>query len=428
MAAPSTCAEFLYLIRESGLLGTSVLDGLIDKFPDGNSESPTSLASALVRKGTLTEFQAEQLLQGRAHGFHLGGYVILERLGCSRMSTVLLCRQQSLDRLVAVKLLSTSKAAANERMLQRFYREARATASLHHPHIVRAYDVEENERGHLLIMEYVEGLSLEALVQQHGPLPPLRAAHYIRQAALGLAAAHDKGIIHRDVKPANLLVDREGTVKVLDLGLALLADDESVLTQGVLGSVDYLAPEQSIDSHTVDERADVYGLGATFYFLLTGAPPVTGTTPVQRALSHRRGSYPPIHTLRQDVPEGLQAVVSYMMSRSLEHRYPSAAAVAEALEPWTKQRIDPPSKAELPRLGPAVQRILSAKNSSKAAIRRPVPAPPPAPAPVVETATPEPTTASPAVAAPAPAISLGRRLLWWLLVGALAGALWSRLG
>src|SRR5262249_21157784 len=158
----------------------------------------------------------------------------------------------------------------------RFYREAQATASLDHPHIVRAFDVEDNERGHMLIMEYVDGVSLQALVAEREPLCPVRAAHYIRQAALGLQAAHEKGIIHRDVKPANLLVDREGVVKLLDLGLALLADDECVLTNGVLGTVDYLAPEQSMDSHNVDARADIYGLGATFYFLLTGKPPVSG--------------------------------------------------------------------------------------------------------------------------------------------------------
>jgi serine/threonine protein kinase len=444
MTAPSTREEFLALVRESGLLTVARLDAALDQLAcPALPEQPAELASALVKQGALSDFQAHQLLQGRSRGFTIGRYVILEHLGTTRMSTVLLCRHPSLERLLAVKDITPSKAAGYGR-LQRFYREARATASLDHPHIVRAYDIEETDRGHLMVMEYVDGTSLSSLVTEHGPLPPLRAAHYIRQAALGLAAAHEKGIIHRDVKPANLLVDREGTVKVLDLGLALLADDECVLTQGMLGSADYLAPEQSVDSHTVDARADVYGLGATFYSLLTGAPPVSGRTPMERALCHRTRAYRPVGSFRSDVPEGLEAVVAYMMARTLEHRYPTMMAVAEALEPWTKEPIAPPTETEMPRLSPAIRQLLAVKAALNGVGRASVPPSRTIPSlQAPQLAKPKAGSGHhpvnkisrevPAVVAPKStdeALSHGRggRWFWWLAAAAAVGALWYHLG
>jgi serine/threonine protein kinase len=354
MPAPSTSEEFLGLVRRSGLLPH--LDAYLSQ-PTSPAPSPTpqDLAGALVRDGLLTDFQANQLLEGRSRGFTLGRYLILDRLGATRMSTVFLCQDQTLGRLVAVKVLSHARAA-NEDLLKRFYREARAAASLRHEHIVRAYDVEEAERGHLLVMEYVDGVSLEALVTGHGPLAPLRAAHYVRQAALGLRAAHEAGIVHRDVKPGNILVDRGGTVKVLDLGLALLADEEVQLTCSVLGSVDYLAPEQGVDSHAVDARADIYSLGATFWFLLTGAPPFTGATVMDRARAHRSQALRPIRSVRPEVPAGLEAILMRMLAREPQDRHPTAAAVVEALAPWTKQKVDPPPEREMPTVRRALRR------------------------------------------------------------------------
>ncbi len=330
--------------------------------------NPTSRPSlpALVRGGLLTDFQAEQLLHGRSKGFMLSKYLILERLGMTRMSTVFLCQHQAMNRVVCVKVLSQDRAA-NPARLQRFYREARAAASLDHPHIVRAHDVEEIDRGHLLIMEYVDGPSLEGLVNDHGPLVPLRAAHYIYQAALGLHHAHEKGLVHRDVKPGNFMVDRTGTVKVLDLGLALFNDEESELTQAVLGSVDYLAPEQGVDSHAVDARADIYGLGATFWFLLTGAPPYGGNTLTERVLAHRTRRLKPLGTICPNAPAGLEVIITRMMAKNPEDRYPSAAAVAEVLKPFIEQAVAPPTEAEIPRFSRLTQKLLAPEAAADSA-------------------------------------------------------------
>src|SRR5262249_44283524 len=156
--------------------------------------------------------------------------------------------------------------------------EARAVAALDHPNIVRAYDIDQDENLHFLVMEYVDGANLQDLVKKSGPLDPVRAAHYIYASAIGLHHAHGMGLIHRDIKPGNILVDRSGVVKILDMGLArFFHDEEDMLTkkydENILGTADYLAPEQAVDSHSVDIRADIYSLGATFYFLLSGQPP-----------------------------------------------------------------------------------------------------------------------------------------------------------
>src|SRR5262249_26689149 len=181
-------------------------------------------------------------------------------------------------RRAAVKVLPAAKAA-DPAALERFYREARAVAALDHPNIVRAYDIDQEDNLHFLVMEYVDGSSLQEIVRRGGPLDPARSAHYVQQAALGLQHAYEvASLVHRDIKPGNLIVDRSGTVKILDMGLArFFNDEEDLLTkkydENVLGTADYLAPEQALDSHGVDIRADIYSLGGTFYFCLTGRTP-----------------------------------------------------------------------------------------------------------------------------------------------------------
>src|SRR5262249_29172439 len=161
-------------------------------------------------------------------------------------------------------------------LLRRFYREARAGSALEHLNIVRMHGISQDGTRHFLVMEYVEGTLLGSLVKRHGPLDVLRACHYVRQTATGMQHIFESGLVHRDIKPDNLILDRGGTVKILDLGLARfcerMADEKTVLTTGILGTPDYLAPEQTLDSHLVDFRADIYSLGGTFYFLLTGQP------------------------------------------------------------------------------------------------------------------------------------------------------------
>jgi serine/threonine protein kinase len=206
-------------------------------------------------------------------------------------------------------------------------------------------------------MEYVEGASLQAVVATTGPMPVSRAAHYARQAASGLQYAHEKGLVHRDIKPANLLVDRAGTVKILDMGLALFYanEDDSILTKDVLGTLDYLAPEQARDSHAVDIRADIYSLGGTLYFLLTGKTPLDKLG-IDPALLGQVGFSPrPIRTIRRDVPEALAEVIARMMARGPENRYQTPNEVADALAPWTAIPIPAPSDKEMPHLSPAAR-------------------------------------------------------------------------
>src|SRR5713226_2805077 len=228
MPAPSTNDELLDLLRKSGVQEEKKLDAYLDKLRAGNTlpREPSKLAGYMVRDGLLTNFQAEQLLLGKWRRFNIGKYKVLERLGAGGMGSVYLCEHKLMRRRVAVKVLPTAKAE-DPSSLERFYREARAVAALDHPNIVRAYDIDQDDNLHFLVMEYVDGASLQEIVKRVGSLDPTRAAHYMRQAALGLQHAHEvANLVHRDIKPGNILVDRSGTVKVLDMGLARFFHDE----------------------------------------------------------------------------------------------------------------------------------------------------------------------------------------------------------
>ncbi|HMC65940.1 MAG TPA: protein kinase, partial [Gemmataceae bacterium] len=356
MAAPSTNEEFLELVRKSGVVDEKRLDTHMKGLRAGGNltAEPGKLAGILVRDGILTHFQAEQFLLGKWRRFTIGKYKVLERLGSGGMGSVYLCEHKFMRRRVAVKVLPAAKAE-DPSSLERFYREARAAAALDHPNIVRAYDIDQDENLHFLVMEYVDGASLHEIIKKRGPMDTLRAAHYIRQAAIGLQHAHEAGLVHRDIKPGNLLVDRNGTVKVLDMGLArFFHDEEDILTkkydESVLGTADYLAPEQALDSHGVDVRADIYSLGATFYYLLTGHPPFSEGTVAQKLIWHQTRQPKAIRALRRDVPEGLLAIVEKMMAKDPAQRYQEPVSVAEALTQWTETPIPPPPEAEMPRL------------------------------------------------------------------------------
>ena len=360
MPAPATAHDFFDLVRKSGVLEEQRLDAYTQKLRADKvlPADPTRAAALLVRDGLLTGFQAEQILQGKWRRFTIGKYKVLERLGSGGMGSVYLCEHKHMRRRVAVKVLPTAKAS-DPSSLERFYREAKAIAALDHSNIVHAYDIDQDENLHFIVMEFVDGASLQDIVKQSGPMTPLRAAHYIRQAALGLGHAYERGLIHRDIKPGNLLVDRSGTVKVLDMGLArFFNDEEDILTKkyddSVLGTADYLAPEQAVDSHDVDVRADIYSLGATFYFLLTGRTPFGDGTVAQKLLWHQTRQPKPVSTLRPDLPSEIVEVVERMMAKEPDKRYQTPQEVADALVPWTATPIPPPSEAEMPRQSPAV--------------------------------------------------------------------------
>jgi serine/threonine protein kinase len=360
MAAPTTVDEFLTLLRKSAVVDEKRLSTQIAQLRAVQPAlaSAGEAAAYMVREGVLTNFQAEQLMLGKWRRFTIGKYKVLERLGSGGMGSVYLCEHKVMRRRVAVKVLPSAKAN-DPAALARFQREARAVAALDHPNIVHAYDIDQDEALHFLVMEYVDGASLQEIVKRSGPLDSIRAAHYIRQGAEGLRHAHENGLVHRDIKPGNLMVDRTGVVKLLDMGLArFFNDEEDILTkkydENVLGTADYLAPEQATDSHNVDIRADIYSLGATFYFVLTGRTPFGEGTIAQKLLWHQTRKPRPIRSLRPDVPDGIAAVLERMMEKDAQRRYQTPADLRAALEPWTRTPIAPPTEAEMPQLSPAV--------------------------------------------------------------------------
>lgn len=345
MTLKLTAASFLAGVKQSGLIDPDRLDALVTEIHQAGIDCNDSMAiaSALVDRKALTEWQSDKLLQGRHKGFILGRYRLLSLLGAGEMSAVYLAEHILMERRCAIKVLPANKVQDTS-YLGRFHREARAVASMNHANIVRAYDVDkQTESGtdiHFLVMEYVEGRNIEQIVKEQGPLDYVSAVDYIRQAADGLGHAHQSGMVHRDVKPGNLLIDNTGVVKLLDLGLARFfkTTDEESLTikhdEKVLGTADYLAPEQAVDSHQVDARADIYSLGCTMYFALTGHPPFTDGTLVQRLLAHQTKTPPSVRYERPDIDDSLLEILDKMMAKKAADRYQTAAEVSEALARW----------------------------------------------------------------------------------------------
>ncbi len=358
-------AEFAELLGRYRLLEPGQLEELAcalpPPFPDAKA-----LARELMERGWLTPYQVDQLYLGHGQDLVLGSYVLLERLGEGGMGQVFKARHRTLGRVVAVKLIRPERLK-NPEAVKRFQREIRAAAQMEHPHIVRALDADEVGGTHLLVMDYVEGgTDLARLVKQNGPLPIKVACAYIRQAALGLQHASERGLVHRDIKPHNLLLagvsnQQSGVkssnrtsdpwpltavVKILDMGLARLdypaGDDESTstLTQegAVMGTLDYMAPEQAMDSHHVDIRADLYSLGCTFYYLLTGRVPFPGGEALKKLLRHQTQEPEPFELLRPEVHPAVAAIVRKLMAKKPEDRFQTPAELAQALEQVERAR------------------------------------------------------------------------------------------
>ncbi len=296
-----------------------------------------------MRRGVLTPFQVNEIFNGRAAGLVLGQYLLLDRIGAGGMGAVYKARHRVLDRLVALKVIRDEYVSRPE-AVERFRRECRAAARLAHPNIILVHDAHQAGAVHFLAMEYVEGKDLGRVLKERGPLPAAEACEYARQAALGLQHAHERGLVHRDVKPANLILTADGaTVKVLDLGLARLraapgaAEADPGLTRdgAIMGTPDYLPPEQAGgDSGLADARADVYSLGCTLYHLIAGRPPFTGQTQGQKIAAHLTQEAPSLDRVRPGLPVGLPAVVRRMMAKEPAARFPTAAATAAALAPF----------------------------------------------------------------------------------------------
>lgn len=344
--AKVSAKSFLELIQQSKLLDREEIKrSLLEcKAERGGSlpDDPKELADWFVESEVLTRWHCDKLLDGRYKGFFLGKYKLLGHIGTGGMSRVYLAEHTIMNQLRAVKVLPR-KRIGDSSYLGRFYQEAEAIAKLDHRNIVRAYDVDSVGKTHYLVMEYVEGKDLQVIVDRDGPLDYEKAADYIAQAARGLQHAHDSGLIHRDMKPANLLVDEDEVIKILDMGLALFSDDERAsLTlahnENVLGTADYLAPEQALDSHGVGSRADMYGLGCTLYFLLTGHPPFCEGTVAQRLAMHQKKMPRDIRKERADCSKTLCAICFKMMRKKPEDRFKSMNDVAKVLDKWLARR------------------------------------------------------------------------------------------
>ncbi len=325
---------------------------------EGSSPTSEALIARLQEAKKLTPFQVRAISQGKLDSLVLGNYVILDKLGEGGMGQVYKARHRRMGRVVAIKVLPPW-ATDSPTAVQRFQREVEAAAKLVHPNVVTAYDADEANNVHFLVMEFVEGIDLASLVEREGPLPVARAVDYVLQAARGLEYAHSQGLVHRDIKPSNLLLNQEGVVKILDLGLVRFErapdDVETAPADGltktgqIMGTVDFMAPEQSIDAKRVDHRADVYSLGCTLYFLLTGKPVYPGETLVEKILGHRQKPVPSLQAERPDVPQALDSIFKKMVAKRPENRYQSMAEVIRELERLASGTSVRPSTAPVTR-------------------------------------------------------------------------------
>jgi serine/threonine protein kinase len=313
------------------------------------SDSRAFLAG-LYRAGRLTRLQAIQIGRGRAHHLVVGPYLLMERLGSGGMGRVFLARHRRFGKLAAVKLVRFDRRHCSTTRA-RFLREVRLIGRLNHENVVHAHDAGKAHGSFYLAMEYIPGPDLGRVIMAEGRIDVGRACEYARQAALGLAHIHERGLIHRDLKPSNLALAADGRVlKVLDVGMARLSrEGGSSLSQArkLLGSPDYAAPEQILDSRRVDPRADLYSLGCSLYHLLTGRVPFPGGTSVEKALKHLSESPRPIEDLRSNLPEGLGDLVRKLMMRRRTHRFRTAIDAAAALADFAEPITSPPAGSAL---------------------------------------------------------------------------------
>jgi len=345
MSKPQDVTSFLELLRESHLLSEEKVRSVIDEFELASAESPKEAAQRLVTGKVLTRYQGERLLAGRKRGFFINEYKVLEVLGFGGMGSLYLAETIETREPVALKVLN-DKCRNDAGMMTRLKLEATAGARLEHPHIVRTLAYEGSGAVCYIAMEFIKGISLlELVLLKQRSLPSPQVCDVIVQSAQGLAAAHQSGIIHRDLKPENLIIDSNGVVKVLDFGLALLQDNPEaefslsmIFGHGCVGTPEYIAPEQTHEGQTVDARADIYSLGGTMYFLLTGKLPFPKGTASQKIQAHREQEPRSIAEIAPAIPAEVVAVVEKMMAKNPDDRFQSMDEVAAALEPFAERQ------------------------------------------------------------------------------------------
>src|SRR5262245_41217563 len=340
--------SLLQVLRVSGLFTPGQFQALVRGL-GRLGDAPTLLMRYLIHRNRLTVYQLRKVIQGKARDLFLGPYTISDKIGEGGMGKVYRAWERRRGREVALKVVRPS-LLANPVIRKRWDREVRAAATLNHPNIVALYDSGEANGRHYLSMEFVDGLDLSRLSQEFRPLEVAEACEYVRQAALGLQHAHDVGLIHRDMKPSNIVVAGErhlpqatepAVVKILDMGLVRAVGFQEDgpggldLTRAgtVVGTPDYMAPEQARNSSTVDHRADLYSLGCTLYFLIAGHPPFPEGTPIEKVIKHQIEAPIPLQAIRRDVSDAVAFVVATLMAKKPEARYRCGAEAAEALAP-----------------------------------------------------------------------------------------------
>jgi serine/threonine protein kinase len=338
--------DLIDVLGQVQLLDPGQMDMLVMSLRDGFTE-PADLADDLVRKRWLTPFQAREVLQGRAGELTLGSYVLVDRLGEGGMAVVFRGRHRLLDRIDALKIIRP-ECLNDPRALHCFQQEAEAVSRLSHPNVVTLYEAGQDHGRHFLALEYVDGIDLERLVRKGGPLPVPEACTYARQAALGLEHACEHGVVLRDVKPHNLLrVAGTDLIKILDMGVALLRDQAGAGDRpagppggrSLMGTPDYVAPEQVRDPWAVDSRADIYSLGCTLYFLLAGRAPFKDLPLEEKLRCHQESALPSLEERRPDLPPELTEVIQRMTAKHPQDRYQTPLEAAWALEPFCQEPL-----------------------------------------------------------------------------------------
>lgn len=349
MAVPDL-AQFTQHVLKSRLVDRESVAREVQAFRKaGGEQSARRLARQLIEADLLTKYQARRLLAGRTEGFFLGDCRILDRLGKGGMGVVYLAEQQKLQRRVALKVLPFRPDFQSD-VLQRFQREARAAAQLKHANIVQVYDIGYDRDTHFIVMEYVCGDTLAELIRRQGCFSAAQTVPLIRQAAQGLAHAHRHGVIHRDIKPSNLMLEGN-TLKILDLGLARMESDEQLTgDRSIMGTLDYMSPEQCEGTRHVDHRSDLYSLGCTWFHLLSGNAPLADRRGTAKLLGHLADLLPSITAAAPDTPSEVVEILQRLTSHDRDRRFQSATELLDAMVPldhlWDQQtcvNMSPPA-------------------------------------------------------------------------------------
>ncbi len=348
---PVALETFLSQLSDSGILSDQILRAAEHK--KSAHQDGESLAREMIKSGQLTKYQAEQILGGKGKNLCMGQYVLLEKLGAGGMGRVYKAYHPGMERVVAIKVI-LAKGKIDEESVRRFEREVKAAAKLSHPNIITVYDAGNANGRHFMVMELVKGKDLNVIVQQRGGLGVSETINYIKQVAQGLAFAHENGVIHRDIKPANLLLDTKGNVKILDMGLAKISNKEneetlSMLTgtTAIMGTVDFMSPEQGTSSRDVDGRSDIYSLGATLFYLLTKKVMYEGDTAFAKVIAHSESPIPSLKAIRTDVSDSLDFIYTKMVAKQVEDRYQSMLELVQELNAIEKGSASTGNLAEL---------------------------------------------------------------------------------